>query len=234
MRSRTLPRMEGSSALKRVHPAKFSDTVLETIVRKRLLPLGRIIDPFSGVGRVHDLANPLRFTVGVEIELPWASARRNTVRGNSRHLPFRDESFDAAVCSPTYGNRLSDHHVASDPSRRRSYTHDLQVTTGDPTRRLHPDNSGQLYAWQPAYWELHEAVWRELWRVLRPSAPFILNTSDCVRKGKIVPVVARHRTLLQELGYEVLKSFEVGTPRLKFGENRERVPSENLTVYRRK
>lgn len=219
---------------RRWHPATFSDGVLEFVVRKHLVPHGLILDPFAGVGRIHELHHELRFTVGIEIEKPWASARRRTIQGNARQLPFRDEIFDGAFTSPVYGNRMSDHHTARDGSQRRSYTHDLQKTTGNPSQQLHPDNAGLLYAWQPEYWELHETAWREVARVLRPGAPFVLNVSDCIRQKKVFPVVAKHRELCQKIGFMVVQHYEIGTPRLRHGQNHEaRVPTEAVIVFKK-
>jgi tRNA G10 N-methylase Trm11 len=91
----------------------------------------RVLDPFAGTGRIHELEN---WTVGVEIEPEWATMRDGTIVANALNLPFRDASFDAVVTSPTYGNRLADHHDARDSSRRHSYKHDLG-------RDLHSENS---------------------------------------------------------------------------------------------
>jgi hypothetical protein len=479
------------------HPATFSDGILEFVVRKHLIPLGTVLDPFAGVGRIHELRNDLRDTVGIEIEQPWANARRGTIRGNAKYLPFPNDRFDGVFTSPClaqqhrvltddlrwvpvgnivvgdrllafdeqgtpgatgcnsrrrwrraevvrsiprkvqclrvilangdevittpehpwlvsrysyggcamewvpssrlarfyaslqvepweplrsydagwlagmfdgegslslgthgspkmtlyqvqgpiidraenlmyrfgyepnriprknqpphrqpvdnlyvtggfpgilralgelrptrllekwasldistrtveaervpvlsvesagtmdiqeietdtgtyigegylhhncYGNRMADHHVAKDGSSRRSYTHDLQRTTGDPTRQLHPENAGKMFAWQPAYWELHEAAWREVHRVLKPSTPertfpFVLNVSDCIRNGKVFPVVAKHRELCQNVGFMVLQHHEIPTPRLRHGQNHEaRVPTEAVIVFKK-
>ena len=218
--------------MKRYHPATFSDGILEFVVKKRLVPHGLILDPFAGVGRVHQLGHDLRFTVGVEIEMPWASARRSTIQGNAKHLPFRKDVFDGAFTSPVYGNRMSDSHNARDGSLRRSYTHDLRRTTGDDALTLHPDNAGHLYAWQDAYWSFHELAWREVYRVLKPRARFILNVSDCVRNKKVYPVVSLHRQLCQKLGFNVIQGYEVPTRRMKFGENAgARVGTEAIIVF---
>jgi tRNA G10 N-methylase Trm11 len=221
------------------HPATFSDGILEFVTKKHLIPLGLILDPFAGVGRIHELRHELRSTVGVEIEKPWADTRRGTIVGNARSLPFSNDRFDGVFTSPCYGNRMADHHVAKDGSTRRSYTHDLQKTVNDPTRQLHPDNAGKLYAWQPEYWELHEAAWREVYRVLKPSTPdktypFVLNVSDCIRRKKVFPVVAKHRELCQGLGFMVLQHHEIPTPRLRHGQNHEaRVPTEAVIVFKK-
>jgi hypothetical protein len=91
-----------------------------------------------------------------------------------------------------------------------------------------------LHERNPLYWDLHGAAWRELWRTLKDDAVFVLNVSDFIRGGKVVPVVAKHRALCQEIGFSVVKSFEIETPRLRYGENREaRVPTESILVFKK-
>lgn len=191
-----------------------------------------ILDPFAGVGRVHRLATDERRVVGVEIEPEWAALHPDTICADALALPFK-RGFGAAVTSPVYGNRMSDHHEAKDGSLRRSYTHDLRRLTGDAERELHPNNSGRLFAWQPAYWDFHRQAWSELRSVLKPGAPLILDVSDCVRSGKVVPVVWRHRMLCEELGFEFISATPIETPRMRFGENGQaRVPREVVLVLR--
>ena len=50
---------------------------------------------------------------------------------------FSDATFDMVVTSPTYGNRMADHHNAKDGRRRITYTHNLG-------RTLTPGNSGAM------------------------------------------------------------------------------------------
>lgn len=213
------------------HPAPFSDAILRYLANGDRVPQGLILDPFAGVGKVHRLADASRVTVGVEIEEEWARQSRGTLVGDALHLPFRDEVFDGCVTSPVYGNRMSDHHTAKDGSLRRSYTHDLQRSVGDATRRLHPSNSGVMYAWQPRYWAFHRRAWAEVHRVLRPGARFFLNVSDCYRTTKgvraVVPVVDRHLDLCCALtGFCFVERHEIETPRMKYGENGHRVSHE--------
>ncbi|HET7110196.1 MAG TPA: hypothetical protein VFI41_04950 [Gemmatimonadales bacterium] len=213
-------------------PAAFTDTIIRFIGNSGLLPArGVILDPFAGIGRVHQLASVSLRTVGVEIEPEWAAVHANTVVGNALNLPFEPESFDGCVTSPVYGNRMSDSHKAKDTSIRRSYTHDLRRTTGDSERQLHPDNAGTLYAWQKEYWRFHVRAWAEVKRVLKHDAPFLLNVSDFIRTTqshgrKRLPVVRTHLRVCTELGFKLHKAYPIETPRMRYGQN-----SENRTSY---
>jgi len=223
-----------------IFPAPFSESILRFIANSGLLPhAGTIIDPFAGTGRCHRLASASLHVVGVEIEPEWSALHPNTIQGNALALPFADESFDAAVTSPVYGNRMSDSHRAKDGSIRRSYSHDLRRMTGDPERQLHPDNAGTMYAWQAKYWRFHVRAWAELRRVLKPGAPFLLNVSDFIRTTqshgkKRLPVVQTHARVCRELGYRLAGSYPVPTPRLRYGENHDlRVENEYVLYFRR-
>lgn len=223
-----------------ISPAPFSANILIFIANSGLLPhSGVILDPFAGIGKVHQLATASLRVVGVEIEPEWAAAHQNTICGNALALPFEDESFDGAVTSPVYGNRMSDSHNAKDGTLRRSYTHDLRRQTGDLERQLHPDNAGTLYAWNKEYWRFHVRAWAELKRVLKPGAPFLLNVSDFIRTTqshgqKRIPVVRTHARVCTELGFELVKSYPIETPRMRYGQNHEsRVSVEYVLHLRR-
>lgn len=217
------------------HPATFSAAILTLIRQMGVLPdRGVVIDPFAGVGGVHCLATDTLTTIGVEIEPEWAGQHPRTLLGNALALPFGTASFDAAVTSPCYGNRMADHHRARDGSRRRSYTHDLQRTTGDPDRQLHTVNAGRMYAWRPDYWEFHTVAWRELARVLKAGAPFLLNASDFIRAGKVIGVVEGHRNVATSAGFRFRGQCRTPTPRMRYGENRDlRVDREVVMVFER-
>lgn len=192
------------------HPAKFSDPIL--VVVESLLPAaGRLLDPFAGTGKVHRLATPTLWTVGVELEPEWATMHPQTVVGNALRLPFADGTFDVIVTSPTYGNRMADHHEAKDTSRRMTYRH----TLGRP---LHPANSGAMQ-WGKEYRRFHEQAWAEAVRVLRPGGRFILNCSDHIRRGDPQPVTAWHVATLVASGLEVMDQVAVPTQRMRCGQN---------------
>lgn len=195
------------------HPARYSDVLLP-IMRQSLIDFvgkrATVLDPFAGTGRIHELS-PMFDTTGIEIEPEWASMNARTQVGNALFLPFDNESFDAICTSPTYGNRMADHHEAKDGSKRITYRHRLG-------RALSPDNSGQLQ-WGPKYQAFHERAWTEAVRVLRPDGVFVLNISDHIRKGELVRVAHWHAAYLASLGLRRCRVEVVPTPRMRFGAN---------------
>lgn len=223
-----------------IFPAKFSDSVL-AVLQEIVPPHTKILDPFAGTGRVHELAQSGRVTYGVEIEPELAALHPRTFEGNSLELEYLLSgkvhegklitwAFDAIVTSCTYGNRFADHHNPADNSQRRSYTHDMRTWTGDPKRKLHPDNSGTLH-FGPAYINFHRHVWGQCARVLVGEGWMFLNVSDFIRRGKRVPVVSTHRGLLKRAGFVIDEQITVPTPRMRYGENHEaRVDGEVVIV----
>ena len=111
---------------------------------------------------------------------------------------FGDATFDAICTSPTYGNRMADHHNARDASPRHTYRHVL----GRPLTR---GNSGALQ-WGDGiageeYRALHVAVWTECRRVLKPGGIFVLNVKDHIRGGVLQEVTKWHSVALLMLGF---------------------------------
>jgi hypothetical protein len=224
------------------HPARFSDTILGHL--NAIVPSGVYLDPFAGTGRVHELQRSMdlpdgtvakRETVGIEIQPQWAALHPQTQVGNALHLPEDwTGRFDGIITSPCYGNRFADHHRARDASSRRSYTHDLQTMTGDPTLQLEPDNAGTLYFWELAYESFHRCAWTECHRVTRPDGVMFLNVSDFIHEGEKQPVVALHARLLTETGWALYALHHIETPRLRYGQNSDaRVDNEVILVARR-
>jgi SAM-dependent methyltransferase len=202
------------------HPARYS-TNLIPIFADILDGYDHVLDPFAGTGRIHDL--PMH-TVGIEIEPEWAALHPDTVEGSALELPWEDAEFDAVCTSPTYGNRLADSHNASDPERRRSYTHDLG-------RKLSDDNSGAMQ-WGDEYREFHETAWAEAVRVLRPGGRFVLNIKDHIRGGVQQPVTAWHVAALVDLGMRYNAELSQGAPtgHLQQGSNSEARAGQELVL----
>jgi len=177
------------------HPARFSGAVVAAVVE--LLephPPRRILDPFAGTGLVHAIADKLGAdSFGVEIEPEWAALHPRNVCADSRALTRQMVgTFDAVVTSPTYGNRMADHHEARDESDRATYRHRL----GHP---LTEGNAGGM-AWGDEYRALHVDVYRRVVKLLDVGGLFVLNVKDHVRDGDRVRVSGWHVRTLLSLG----------------------------------
>jgi DNA modification methylase len=203
------------------HPAKYSNPILDVMQEMLVDVSGILLDPFAGTGKIHLLQREDLKTFGVEIEPEWATLHPQTIVGDALNLPFADASFDAIATSPTYGNRMADHHNAKDGSKRNTYKHTLG-------RDLHPNNSGQLQ-WGPKYREFHEKVWAECIRVLKPNGTFILNISNHIRKGEEIDVTDwQVRTIQQYIPIKDVRT--VGTIRYKEGSNSSLRPDHESVV----
>lgn len=201
------------------HPARFSEPLFEHF-REMLAGFTTVLDPFAGTGRIHEL-RPDWETTGVELEPEWAILSPHTLVGNALAMPFEDGSFDAICTSPTYGNRLADHHNAVDPHLRRSYTHDLG-------RQLHEASSGAMH-WGDEYREFHQRAWKESDRVLRSGGRFIINIKDHIRGGEWQDVAVWHLVALLDMGYRLAYDRAVPTSSLRQGANGElRVIGEHV------
>jgi hypothetical protein len=221
------------------HPARYSPELVDlfrTILAEYGIPGDNILDPFAGTGRVHELQTDGWDTVGIELEPEWADLHPDTRVGDATDLPFDPESFGAIITSPTYGNRLADSHNATDPERRRSYTHDLGRDLGDTnTGTLHWRTSppGREAAGSLDYRTMHEKAWGEAVLVLAPGGLFILNCCDHVRDGLVQPVTAWHCWALGRLGLDYVESRSVPTRKLRQGANGDLREQEQVHVFRK-
>jgi len=207
------------------HPAKFNEDIL-TVMDVFLPKEGIFLDPFAGVGRIHELATGDRQTVGIEIEEEWASAHPDTKWGDSLTLAkmFPENYFDGIATSPTYGNRMADHFEAKDDSKRITYRHTLG-------RELHENNSGRMQ-WGKAYRELHSNVYAQCVTVTKPGGCFILNIKDHIRAGERIQVTDWHVDTLDGLGFKPKVFHNVPTQGMRFGENHEsRVDHESVIQF---
>lgn len=207
------------------HPARYTRTVLEVACGYLPPAPARVLDPFAGVGTIHELAELGYATAGVELEPEWASSHSRTVVGDATALPFADGTFDAVLTSPAYGNRMADRY-AGDPSGSRRITY--RIALG---REL-SDGSGAALQWGDAYRDLHRRAWAEARRVLRPGGRLILNISDHVRAGRRMFVADWHVATLLELGFTLAAAATVDTPRMRFGANHgARVEGELVAAF---
>lgn len=220
-------RRERSKAKPREHPATFSDSILRRI-GTHVESAHTVVDPFAGTGRVHELRNiaHVEQTIGIEIEPEWAAMHSDTICGDSQQLSklVKSKSVDAIVTSPTYGNRMADHHDAQDESARHTYKHTLG-------RDLDPSNSGAMQ-WGDEYRRLHSRVWREAVKVLAPDGVFVLNVKNHVRGGEVQRVAEWHIRELLSLGLTLEAIDVVHTYGMTTGEG-DKLDFELVVVMRR-
>jgi hypothetical protein len=198
------------------------------ILIKYHLECGRILNQFAGSGRIYQLRRYCSDLdiIAYELEPEWAAMTRGVRVADALKLPLRDQSVDAIVTSPTYGNRMADHHHARDNSPRHTYTHTLG-------RELHPRNSGRLQ-WGEEYRTFHILAWAEAYRVLRPGGLLILNLKDHIRRGETQPVTFWHICAAQELGFRLIDEHCIPLPGQRHGSNAKlRVPYETVNVMKR-
>lgn len=212
------------------HPARWTPKLLTTIENMLGTPApgnNLLLDPFAGTGLIHQL-RPTWATLGVEIEQEWAEQHPLTHHRDCLEFldECRDNTYDAIVTSPCFGNRMADHHEATDRSRRITYRHMLG-------RQLSPGSAAGM-PWGNRYRDFHEQVWAECVRVLKPGGSMILHISDHIRKGQVQHVSQWHRDVLVNLGLTFVEGRELAARRMKFGANRElRVVSEFLYHFKK-
>lgn len=191
------------------HPAKFSEPILDAL-RNRITAEARrvrreepgtvvqVLDPMAGVGRIHQLHDGKRvWTTGVEIQPRWAACHSRTICADYLEWagrPGNYRRFHIAATSPTYANRMADHHDARDDSTRYSYRH----VYGE---ELEPGNSGTM-PWGPAYRRFHADMHAWVRWNLAPGGLYLLNVSNHYRGEEEVPVIEFHRGACLGVGFE--------------------------------
>lgn len=218
------------------HPAAFNQKVM-SVIRDVLHPLAvtTILDPFVGIGRIHQL-RPRYKTYGIEVEPEWAHHEGYVEKGwtlvaNMLDLPgclpeTWPETFDAIVTSPSYGNRMADHHDAKDGSERNTYKHKLG-------RDLSRHNSGAMQ-WGEEYRRFHEAAWIRVMELV-PNGVFVLNIKDHIRGGKRMRVTEWHVTTLMQLGWRPIQHEQVPVRGNRNGANADvRIDYESVFLFDRR
>ena len=213
------------------HPCPFPDSTV-TLIGQYLPPhhYPTVLDPFSGIGRIHLLPNS---TTGIEIEEEWAvqipedpGSPSAQILGSALDIPFPDRHFSAAATSPCFGNRMADHHNARDGSPRNTYRHKLG-------RELSANSSAAMQ-WGAEYRSFHHQAWIELTRVVRVGGRFVLNIKNHIRAGEIQRVAEWHLTTIIPLGWKLHALDTIPAPGNRFGANYDlRVDHEFLAVFDR-
>ncbi len=209
-------------------PAKFSAPLLP-VFAQYLEPEMRVLDPFAGIGGIfalHQYCSDLDIT-GIEIEKEWASQHPDIICGDCRVImsALPEDYYDIIITSPTYGNRMADHHNARDNSTRNTYTH----TLGRP---LSHGNSGAMH-WGPAYRNLHRQAWQLAHRVLRLDGVLLLNIKNHMKQGMEVDVARWHRETLEDCGFTFIHLHCIPLRGNQYGANRDRTTEEYIYSFKK-
>lgn len=213
------------------HPATYSEQFIP-IFAEKLQGCNRVLDPFGGTGKIAKIKE-LGFTGEVwvnEIEKDWLLPNKFNADvclfEDAEYLHCPDNFFDAICTSPTYGNRMADHHNAKDGSKRNTYTHCIG-------RELDSENTGRMQ-WGRNYCEKHQRIYQHIVPMLKPDGLFVLNISNHIRKGEEIDVTSFHMKALAFNGLVLTETIEVPVQRLKFGANSDkRVPYEYILTFRK-
>lgn len=177
------------------HPAKYADDFIP-IFAEMVGSSKRILDPFAGTGKIGNIKKFgfNGFVYANEIEREWLCSTQNLCDcltfEDAEFLDFPNGWFDAIVTSPTYGNRMADHHHAQDGSKRLTYTHCLG-------RPLNPENTGKMQ-WGDEYRQKHIRCYRHLVDLLASGGKFIINVKDHIRKQEVIHVTDFHVATLKD------------------------------------
>ena len=128
------------------HPAKYTDSFIP-VFASILKEYGcrKILDPFAGTGKIGQIKKEgfEGYIFANEIEPEWLEPNKygcdvvSFMDAENLLDCYRPNQFDAIVTSPTYGNRMADHHNAKDGSKRNTYTHYIG-------HQLHDGNTGKM------------------------------------------------------------------------------------------
>lgn len=214
------------------HPATYTNSFIPKFA-EILIGCENVLDIFGGIGKLA-LIKQYGFTGKVvcnELEKEWVEASNYDVDewhiGDAANMEWaKDNYFDAICTSPTYGNRMADHHNAKDNSRRITYKHYLG-------RDLNIENTGRMQ-WGDKYREKHLSIYKECKRVLKKNGIIIINVSNHIRKGQVIDVVKWHKEALVEIGFFLDDEILVDTPRMRYGKNNDlRVSRESILILRK-
>ena len=214
---------------KKYHPAKYTNSFIPFFA-DILKDASSVLDPMAGTGKI-SLIREHGYDGDIYCNdiLDWGDLKSDDVRWtfeDAAALPYEDASFDAICTSPVYGNRMSDHFNSKDGSKRLTYRHGFG-------EELSKDNTGRMQ-WGKKYQQKHAEIYKECRRLLKNEGTFIVNVSDHIRAGEVVPVAKWHEQALIDAGFALVERREIETPRMGFGANaKARVQYEIIMVFRK-
>lgn len=226
------------------HPSRYSRQLLP-VLRKALdgAPLPWL-DPMAGIG-----GSEIEGVIHNELEPEWAlQCCPPSLVGDTKQLPFPDNSIGAILTSPTYGNRMADCHVNKEKCRscsgvgisscpkcegkgqrvykRNTYTHSIG-------RSLSAGNTGRMQ-WGSEYRRVHELIYTEFYRVLKPNGVLVVNVKNHIRKHRVQNVVEWTSDMIWACGFSAHNTTSVKCPGNRYGANSSvRVDEEWVLEFRR-
>lgn len=214
------------------HPARFTPAIfdaVEPLLVNLALP---VHDPFAGTGeRLGELCDRLRlgFT-GTEIEEPFIVDPRVKAGDSTDELTYPLHEH-VVVTSPAYPTGMCDHFHAHDGSKRHTYRQGLAEITGEDGP-LHPHNMGR---WGSRH-RRSPASEAEYFRIAANAIQHwpvdaIVNVRNVVAETYEVDVVGRWFELLEDAGYEIVRTIEVPTPGQRNGANRHLRADHELVLW---
>lgn len=229
-----------------IHPAVFSDNLLEPMAEMIGWHDGGVLfDPCAGLGwklgQIAERCGMLPLGVDIEADLyrrdsaPWVGQRDSTdLRSWYDAASWR--GCDAACTSFVYPNGMADNFHAKDNSKRHTYVHYLRAALNDPTIELQPNNMAGMQPRGSAkalarFMDTQQKIITEVFKVLIPGAPFVVNTKDPPYNGTYTHDT--HQQLLAA-GFEIIEFRELPAAGLNHGANQDgKAENENLTLARR-
>lgn len=214
------------------HPAVYSERFIPIFAEiAKKYDAKTVLDPFGGVGNIGKIKD-YGFegkVIANELEAEWSAFHESnkvdeSITGDARKMPsIESDSIDAVITSPTYGNRLADRRITAKVDNL-TYANSLG-------RELTSGNSGRMH-YGPKYKQLHNEVYKELYRVVKPGGIAVINMKDFISKGKVVPVTDFHINAMLNAGFELLYRDKVKTTGLATGKiKRPKVESEDIIVF---
>ena len=211
------------------HPAKYTDDFV-SIFADLLNGRKRVLDPFAGTGKI-GVIKKFGFAGELyanEIEPEWINPNTYNcdfiTTEDAEFLQYPPEFFDAICTSPTYGNRMADHHIAKDGSKRNTYTHCIG-------RQLSDGNTGKMQ-WGAEYMEKHERIYNHLASLVKNGGLFVCNVKNHIRKGIEIDVKSFHEKAIIESGFAKTDEIFMETKGNCFGTNADkRTNGEYILVF---